>query len=179
MLDAKSVSLDFHVTATGAVAAELRGQLEIRKGGLVTLTGVGSFAGQSVNLSLRADESTWSFGHGSARKSGPRPAAIESALLIGFMRMGILHNLAQLTAGALPDHADGGVKDWVVVDHFIDTEGIPVTTTFNLTVAGEPSGSATLEIDVFGLPGLRQQTVNFPDGEVNVVERYSWVSIKK
>jgi hypothetical protein len=50
--------------------------------------------------------------------------------------------------------------------------------TFALTVDGEPSGTATLEIDRNGYPAVRRQTVEFPTGEMKVVERYTDVLIE-
>src|SRR5690606_29242932 len=45
----------------------------------------------------------------------PTAPALREALAVGFMRMGLLHNVARLFAGAAPDHAEGGVTDWVEV----------------------------------------------------------------
>jgi hypothetical protein len=53
------------------------------------------------------------------------PAGLTEALVLGFTRMGILHNLARLTRGAAPDHADGGVREWVEVR---DVHVVPAAT---------------------------------------------------
>jgi hypothetical protein len=45
--------------------------------------------------------------------------------------------------------------------------------SFNLNVAGEPAGSAIIEIDAHGLPVNRRQSVRFLSGEMRVVEQYS------
>jgi len=46
-----------------------------------------------------------------------------------------------------------------------------------MTVAGEPVGSASLEIGFDGIPLVRRQTVRFPTGEMRVLEEYFGVSI--
>tara|TARA_R110002073_G_C9008430_1_gene539605 strand:- start:182 stop:454 length:273 start_codon:yes stop_codon:yes gene_type:complete len=84
--------------------------------------------------------------------------------------MGILHNIANLTADAQPDHADGGVADWVVVHNVEKNEQ---SFTFDIIVSGTPSGSATLALGGSGDPESRQQTVTFPGGEMKVVETYT------
>lgn len=93
--------------------------------------------------------------------------------------MGVLHNLAMLVGGAPPDHAAGGVEDWVqTVDHRRPVPSGPPpgpdgeAVTFGLVVGGEPSGTATLWLDDRGVPVRREQTVEFPEGVMRVVERY-------
>ena len=105
-------------------------------------------------------------------------------LLVGFTRMGILHNVAVLTRGAGPDHADGSADDWVRVENFRDAgerevEGAAVSgVTFDLMVDGEPSGTGTLWLAVSdGLPVRRDQVVLFPEGEMRVVETYSEIRV--
>ncbi len=96
----------------------------------------------------------------------PAPSALAEALVIGFTRMGILHNLARLTAGQIPDQAEGGVRDFVQVSGFgleenSGQEGQLVR--FALTVNGQPSGDASLLIgDDGATPLQRTQRVAFP-----------------
>ena len=180
LLDVIVMRMDFHVTAEGAFQADIRGSLEIETGGRASLTGTGTFGPDSVDLFLRTEEAGLVFGNGASRKTRPNPSYLNESITIGLTRMGILHNLARLTGSEAPDHADGGALDWVVVGNLrTDTTQIGETypITFDLTVDGEPSGTATLEIDREGYPVVRRQTVAFPDGEMRVVERYENVSI--
>lgn len=174
LLTAGAVSLDFHATAEGAVETDLRGHLSITASGDITLAAAGHFAGQPTALSLVADATKLSFGNATSVKSTSRPPALAEALLVGLTRMGILHNLAMLSAGQAPDHAGGGVQQWVVVDDFSyagDGPGEPIS--FAITVAGQPSGNATLQTGEDGLPLLRRQSVKFPNGEMHVTESYT------
>lgn len=180
LLDVRAMRLDYHVTAEGAFQADIRGALDIEPTGEVSLTGAGFFGADSVDLTLRSDGGELEFGNGPRAATTATPAYLTEAILIGFSRMGILHNLARLTEVAPPDHAGGGVLDWVVLSNFtVDTAAIGMTypVTFDLTVAGEPSGTATLAIDRNGFPTVRHQTVQFTDGEMRVTERYENVSI--
>ena len=86
--------------------------------------------------------------------------------------MGVLHNIAMLSGGAPPDHANGGVDDWVKTVEHRHPEGSGSGVMFDLVVDGTPSGSATLWIDEQGQPLRREQRVDFPEGTMIVVERY-------
>lgn len=172
-----AAALDFHVTAEGAFSADLRGRLQLGAAGAAVLRGRGTFGGDSVDLVLRAADGSMAWGNNGARAAGPTPARLREALAIGFTRMGILHNLARLTANSAPDHAEGGVRRWVVV-HGFRPGATPDTVAFDLTVAGTPSGSATLAFDANGAPVVRHQTVVFPGGEMPVVERYANVRLE-
>ena len=181
LLDANVARLAFHVTAEGAFQADIRGELNIEPGGRVGLTGTGFFGPDSVDLFLLSERGKLEYGNGPDRTTIPTPSYLTESLLIGLSRMGILHNLARLTENAPPDHAGGGVLDWVVLDSFqADTAAIAETypVIFAMTVAGEPSGTASLEIDRNGYPAVRRQTVQFPEGEMRVVERYENVLIE-
>jgi hypothetical protein len=179
LLNAQVVQLAFHVTAEGAVTADIHGTLDIETGTAIQLKGSGLFAGDSIDLELRAEDDRFDFGNRPHRTVTSTPRELREALLIGLTRMGILHNLARLTGNAPPDHADGGVRDWVVVDSFAVDPQHDSAMSFALIVAGKPSGSATLEFAPAGHPVERRQTVRFPSGEMRVVERYSNVSIKR
>lgn len=169
------VSLPFHVTAEGAFAADLEGRLVLRGSDGVTLEATGHFGGQPVELRLEATEGRMTGGNGSRTFDVETPAALREALVVGVTRMGILHNLARLVASTPPDHADGGVREWVAVDSFDWAEGDEAAegVTFAITVAGQPSGDATLWLDSDGAPVLRRQIVRFPGGEMRVTERYT------
>lgn len=173
LLEAEAVSVAFHVTSEGAFVADLEGTL-YTSADRSELAATGTFGGAPVDVRLEADGAQFRYGSAAAPTGAPRPAALEEALLVGLMRMGVLHNLAMLTAGQGADHAEGGVQEWVRVDGFTDAaSGHGVG--FDITVAGTPSGSATLRLDERGLPREREQVVQFPGGEMRVLERYSRV----
>ena len=174
---ASVVRLDFRATAEGVVEADLSGRLEIGPMGHAQLIATGHFAGEAVELRLAVANGRLTLDNGASKTEATRPAHLEEALVIGLTRMGILHNLANLSGGAPPDHADGGVREWVVVEGLAEG-GVAASVSFDLVVAGEPAGSAELMLDARGRPSLRRQTVEFPSGQMRVVERYSAVTIE-
>jgi hypothetical protein len=177
LLSAESVWFDYHVTAEGVLEADIKGAFLLRHGDLALISGSGSISGNSVDLELRADKHGLVMRNGLGSRRVSRPSGLDEALLIGFTRMGILHNLAQLTELNPPDHAEGGVGEWVVVSGVRSEQHQAVTNFFDLLVAGQPVGSASLEIDMEGLPVMRSQSVQFPSGEMRVLERYSGMKI--
>lgn len=175
LLNAAAVRLDFHVVATGVFQADLRGTLHVEAPDPVRLTASGLFNGQAVDLALRSRGGMLELEAGTDRATVSRPPALNEALLVGLTRMGILHNLARLTGALPPDRADGAVREWVTVDAFADAA--PGKLSFDIRVAGNPAGSAELEIGSNGMPVDRTQTVQFAAGEMRVVEKYSGTMI--
>jgi len=177
LTEAERVEVEFHITAEGAVEVDLRGGLVVSVEDEVHLTAEGIFAGQPVELFLVRDGLEYEFGNASDRTSASPPEYLKEALLIGLTRMGILHNLAMLSSGAPPDRSNGGVREWVTLDGFssrglVGEAGGPTGIAFRLTVAGIPSGTAEVDLTADGLLAERRQTVEFPEGEMRVVERY-------
>jgi hypothetical protein len=182
LVGAGSVELDFEIMAEGAISVALEGGLRLGHDS-ISLHASGDFAGQAVDLFLESSAESMTFGNRSDPVSSPRPESLQQALFIGLTRMGILHNLARLTAGAPPDRSDGGVEEWVTVDGFSQERadgprGGLTSLSFNLTVSGVPSGSAVLDLSDEGLPIERRQVVFFPEGEMRVTEQYSRVMIR-
>lgn len=184
MLAAGSLALDFVISSEGAVASRFEGSLQWRSDGTLSLLAIGEFAGQPQELELRADATTLStYIGGRQRWSGPRPPALVEAIVVGFSHMGLLHNLAVLTGGMAPDHAEGGVRDWLGADELValpperrgelELSGVE----FVIVVAGTASASTSLWLDAEGRPVERSSTVQFPEGEMRVIERYSNVVI--
>lgn len=179
LLAAGNVNIEFRVAAEGVVTADLEGNLALMPDGSVTLTADGTFAGEPAALRLTSQGQRYTYGNSMRRTLAPRPAELQRALLVGFMRMGILHNLARLSEEQPPDHADGGVNEWVVVDDFEAVRLPEPGIAFAIVVDGEPAGTAVLNLDPTGLPFERHQTVQFPNGEMRVTETYPFMTIQR
>jgi hypothetical protein len=161
LLETESLVLPFHVRAEGAIAASLEGELRI-EGPLVRLTASGDFAGEAVDLQLRADERSLFIGE----TETARPPHLKEALILGLTRMGILHNLAVLTEGGAPDHSDVGVEPWLRVE-------VNDADPYALAILVDGQKMADAELQVSGDTLLwRAQTVAFAEGEMRVRESY-------
>jgi hypothetical protein len=177
---ATRVELAFVIESEGAVASQLEGKLAWERDGALSLIATGSFAGAPQQLELRGDAQTLTtMVGGQSHWTGARPPAVIEALVIGLTRQGLLHNLAMLSGGLPPDHADGGMAEWVEYvepqlgepEVFGAGEARPLE--FQITVEDQLVGHATLWLDERGLPLERRQVVNFPEGQMRVTERYS------
>jgi hypothetical protein len=177
LLEAGRVSIEFHVTAEGAFQADIEGTLTFIDDE-TNLHATGTFGGDPVDLVLQTEGPDLKYGNGPNLLSTVTPVHLREAVLLGLTRMGILHSLARLTANQAPDHADGGVADWVVLDQvrWEESSGSDLVR-FALIVEGQPGGTATIEVDQDGLPVLRRQTTVFSEGEMTVVERYSDITL--
>lgn len=179
LLGAARVEIEFRVQSEGVVVSAVEGKLSWTGSDEVELVATGELAGAPIDLALRADASTMTiFVGGQQHSSGPRPPALVEALAIGLTRMGVLHNIAVLSGGLAPDHAEGHVREWVEYgkpqlgepELLGGVEARPLE--FAISVEDQWVGQATLWLGEGGLPIERQQAVNFPEGQMKVTERY-------
>jgi hypothetical protein len=170
--DANRVEIAFETESEGAVASQLKGTLVWSRDGELRLSARGEFAGRPQTLEVRADATTLEVRvGGESRHSGPRPAKLAEAVVLGLLRQGVLHNLAMATAGQPPSFADGGFDGWMrTIEH---RRASADTLEFDIEVEGQNIAHATLQLDADGLPRERRQTVEFPEGQMRVVERYT------
>jgi hypothetical protein len=180
MLAASQVEFEFAIDSEGSLISHFEGRVRWVRDGEFSLTAAGEFVGQPQQLELRGDASTLTtIVGGSERWSGARPPELIEAVVLGLTHMGLLHNLAVLVGGMPPDHAEGGAREWLGTDPIelgsaetrAGVEARPLD--FVVVVSGKPVARATLWLDANGLPVERTQAVEFPEGEMRVIERYS------
>lgn len=174
------VRIDFVVRSEGAVETALDGFLALGPSGRARIEARGHFGGEESDLLLDSDGGVLRLATATDTTTGPVPEKLREALAVGFTRMGILHNLARLTAAGTPDHAEGGVTEWVRAERLTPVEageGARRAVALDVVVGGRASGSAELHLDGDGLPVVRFQTVRFPAGTMEVVERYTGVRV--
>lgn len=179
LLQAATVEMTFDIRAIGALDAALSGSATLSSSGEVMLDGDGTFAGADADIALRAAGGTMHGGNGDQTFEAPVPSTLREGLLIGVTRMGLLHNLAVLSAGSPPDRIDGTVREWVTVEDVLLEDAAPIggvptrAFSFTVVVGGQRSAVARLWVDAAtGLPVRRTQTVSFPEGEMRVLEQY-------
>ena len=174
LLESDETVVNFHITAEGAFQADLRGRLLLQSGNRAELSAVGTFGPDSVNARLVSDGSEMRYGNG-VELIADTPVGLNESIAVGMTRMGLLHNLVRLVSNEVPDHSDGAVMDWVQVTGLsrIDDGADDLGIQFALVVSGTASGTALMRVDdQTGETIIREQTVQFPDGEMLVVERY-------
>lgn len=173
LLQTPRLDLRFVIEAEGVVSAGLTGDLLLEGDSVAQLEAHGSFAGDSVELFLRAFGSRMVGGSRARTFEQETPPHLREALVIGLTRMGLLHNLARLVGGTPPDRSDGTVGSWVEAKDFARLEESDFgAARFDIWVAGGRAAEAFLWFDENGLPGRREQTVHFPSGTMSVREEY-------
>jgi hypothetical protein len=173
---AQGTTVEFRVTSEGAFTASLDGQLLLASGNDLSLEATGTFGADSVSLHARGAGGRLTWGNQATSAESEMPPALREAIVIGLVRMGVLHNLARLVSGAPPDRTDGTVRSWVEVE---DATWVPATDGagrrgihFGIVVSGQRVADATVWLDADGRLVGRDQVVRFPGGEMRVVERY-------
>jgi hypothetical protein len=184
--DSRHLLIEHRLVSTGAFAADLSGMVELREGQWVEWTATGTFGEEELTIGVHSDGTHISGGKYPAVYRGDTPPELRASVVIGMTRMGLLHNAAVATQGAQPEHADGGVEQWIqTTDHAVVAmtaqEGVACTgIRFNIWVDSTPSGEATLWIsDSTGLPVARDQIVEFPQGIMTVRETYEVVEVTR
>jgi hypothetical protein len=177
---ANRVEIAFDIQSEGTVVSQLRGTLVWSRDGELRLDATGEFDGKPQQLELLADAKMLEVRvAGEVRHSGPRPPKLVEAVVLSLTRQGLLHNLAMTVGGLPPSLADGGFDEWMRVfqpqlgppEVFGSDEARPLE--FQIEVEGQHVGHATLWLRADDLPLERQQTVEFPEGQMRVVERYT------
>lgn len=186
LLGARRVVVEATLQSRGFIASDLRGSTELLERNRAKVAYTGTFAGKPADLALNADGRLVQLMNGPQTRQARVEAESNRALIVGFARMGLLHNLARLTGLNEPDHAQGGVAEWVRLDSFRPTtfaqsgalEGTMVLG-FDLVVAGATSGNVRLWLDpATHLPRRRALTVRFGQSEMEVTEDYTRIEVE-
>jgi hypothetical protein len=176
LMAADGRTVEFEVVSEGAFSAALEGRLNLATGEELSLEATGTFGPDPATPWVRGTGGRMLWGNGDAAHEAELPPALREAVVIGLVRMGVLHNLARLLSGAPPDHADGTVRSWVETE---EVRWVPATPddgargiAFGILVSGARTADATVWLDADGRLVGREQVVRFPGGEMRVVERY-------
>ncbi len=150
LIAAKSVNVDFDMTATGALAMHATGSVRSRGADLL-MNVTGESGGTKTTAAFDANS----------------PELRRDVLLLG-LRVGFLHNVVRLLGEQDIDKADRAQLVNVAYD--------PAERKYSFDIAfdGSPIAAAGLWMGTNGLPARRQQTVHFPGGNVFVEEHYTW-----
>lgn len=178
LLQAKSVQVQFELKAEGAHPADFRGELYAQLPRRVELKSEGHFAGEQMTLSLVGEEGRMSGGRNGEEAFDEEADHLWAAVVFGMTRMGLLHNHAQLSAEATPDHANEAVEGWLETrDHawsprLEEIKDAFYCIAFALDVSGQHSADIVLWLDADGMPRHREQTVYFEGGSMTAIESY-------
>jgi hypothetical protein len=169
--------LKAHVVSSGAVTSDLNADVGVANSGIVAIRMRGTLEGKPDNVVLRTDGVvTMVTKDGEDTRLQPGHGMRE-AVQLGFVRVGLWHNLMLLSRGVQPEHHQGGIKQWADVGniHFATSTQKALTgLTFDVLIEGKKVGTATLWIDdASKMPVKREQTLVLDGKKVQTVEDYS------
>ena len=169
LLDADSVQVDFSITSSGAVVSVFKGSLTAVRRDVLRFDALGAFMGADARIRLRSGQGRLVLDDDTMQA----PPALRESVLLGLVRMGLLHNIAMMVAGKPPEHADGNFRSWVRLDSLNYLQDDENSIAFSIRVAGQTMGSGILVFDADGVLAGRSQTVHFDEGDMQVTESFT------
>jgi hypothetical protein len=156
--NAKQVSIRFVTRTTGSVESHFNGTMNVLPGNIASIDADGEMAGKPATIRYSANGS---------------PAQISHALIVTLVRMGLTHDLYELSNKQPPSFAEGGVDEGVTLDK-LAWDAKEKKFTYHLVVEKQDAGEGELWVGRHDYPTRRKLTVHFPQGDMKVDERYEW-----
>ena len=174
LLRAKTLHVVAESVSEGAVNSALTTEVFLGDGQKARVEVRGMFEGRQVSSWFICDGTSMKVRGKEATAAAPE---VRDAVVVGLVRMGLLHNAAILVGGGAPDHAAGGARDWVRAER--PTSGAERATdiTYDVVVRHEVMGQATLSLLPDERPVKRVATVHFEEGDMHVEEKYTLFEI--
>jgi hypothetical protein len=172
------------LATSGRIESHFDGTVAAGAGRRMRFAFQGAFGGKDVDALFVCD--------GTRMRGGPRGQAFDmdaapglrEGEAVGFVRMGMTHNVVRLATGRTPDYIDGSAREHLEVVGAARSEGEPVRGipterwTWGLLVDHKPAADETLWLDArTGLPVRRRVVVHFPEGDMEVGEEYDVFAI--
>jgi outer membrane lipoprotein-sorting protein len=184
LMAARTLRIRMRVASGGSIASHYEGTLVLGEGQRTRLDLTGDMGSRPSDLSLVCDGKTMRGGSKEQHFEFPAPPALREGLVIAFVRMGLLHDLALLSEGRPPAHIDGTVRTWITTAATVHSPGESIRGgatehwTFSLVVQGGSKAEEDVWTDArTGLPVRRRVVVHFPEGDMQVGEEYEEVTI--
>jgi hypothetical protein len=184
LLSAHSFHIRARLASGGRIESHFEGTLVAGEGQRMHLALEGSFGGRDASAQLVCDGSKMRGGSREQPFTFDAPPALREGVVVGFVRMGLLHNVAGLANGKPPDHVDGKARLWLDVvgaDHGPGETVRGAATerwTWALYADHKRAADETLWLDAqTGLPLRRRVTVHFAEGDMDVGEEYDEFAI--
>ncbi len=184
LLEAPTILCVSRIRAEGALSAELVCSHALGEGGRARIRASGTFQGRPVELSLVCDGARMRLTTPEGTRDLDAPSDLRAGLVLGLTRMGWLHNVALLFEGEPPDATDGSIRTFTRALDIRGGESLEIdgrarrALTFGVEVGGAPRAKAVLWVDLeSGFPIERWQRVQFPEGEMRVLEAYDRIAL--
>jgi hypothetical protein len=149
----------FRTSTTGANVSHFNGTINVLSNNFASLDADGELNDKTATIRWQANGA---------------PAQVSHALTVTVIRLGITHTLAMLANGAKTiEHAEGGVEPAIQLTD-VGWDAKAKKFTYHLVVEGKDAGTGELWVGKDDMPQHRKLTVHFPNGDMQVDERYEW-----
>ncbi|OUV12103.1 MAG: hypothetical protein CBC47_00335 [Alphaproteobacteria bacterium TMED87] len=157
-------SLSFTINSVGIIQSNLFGEFRYCKEE-IDLDVRGEIFGEEILLGLQTNDQDLVLNNVKIS----RPTYLVEAMIVGFARMGLFHNIVRLSGGHSPDRADVGIEKWINIPVVVQSGDELI---FDLFLADRKASRTKLLLDTRDLPVKRTQTIYFGDEELEVTELY-------
>jgi hypothetical protein len=184
LLSAHSFHIRARLATSGRIQSHFEGTVDAGEGQRMRFAMQGAFGGKDADVLFVSDGARMRGGARGQPLDEPSAPSLREGVVLGFVRMGLTHDLARLASGKTPDYIDGSVRrhlEAVGVTH-APGEAVRGTATeawtWELFVDQKKSADETLWLDAkTGLPLKRRVVVHFPEGDMEVGEEYDEVTV--
>jgi hypothetical protein len=185
LLSARSIRVHARIASGGRIESHFEGTLLAGTGQRLRMDFSGDLGSRPSDVRLVCDGTKM---HGGSREHSfdfDAPPSLREGVVVAWLRMGLLHDVARLSQGSPPDHIDGTMDKWLRVETAEHAPGEAIRGapterwTYLLTMDGQRVAEGDLWLDAkTGLPLRRRQTVHFPEGDMQVGEEYEQVDVE-
>ncbi|HEY4640387.1 MAG TPA: hypothetical protein VII75_03515 [Thermoanaerobaculia bacterium] len=154
----KQVSIHFTTRTTGAVESHFNGTMNVLQGNIASIDADGEMMNKPSTIRWSASGS---------------PSQVSHALIVTLVRMGLTHDLYNLSDKKPPEFLEGGVDDNLKIDH-LQWDAKEKKIAYHLNVQKQDVGEGELWLGRHDFPVRRKLTVHFPNGDMKVDEQYEW-----
>ncbi|HEY4221950.1 MAG TPA: hypothetical protein VGO62_11415 [Myxococcota bacterium] len=168
LMRAKTVHIKATLVATGAVNAALVEEVSLGDGQKARMAVTGKFEGRDVDTWFVCDGKTMKV---KGKDAAPADPEVRDAIVIGMVRMGLLHNAGLLVGGSAPEHSRGGLREFVKAER--PRAQTPATDIkIDVVVHHDVMGEATLSLDETASLKKRHSELHFEEGDLVDDESY-------
>ena len=184
LLATRSLHLRAHLALGGRRDSHFEGTLLVGTGQKMRIDMDGAVEGHDASVRFLSDGTMM---HGKSREHSfdmAPPPGLHDAVVVAFVRLGLMQNVAALSRGKLPEFFDGKVKEKIRVVGLTclpGEEGSETATaewSWSLLFDGKKAADERLGSRTrTGLPVRRHATLHLAEGDVDVDENYEDMSV--
>jgi hypothetical protein len=184
LLSARTFRIRARLASSGRIQSNFEGSLVAGDGPRVRVAFEGAFGGRDASARLVCDGRKMRGGNREQTSEFDAPPALREGFVVAFVRMGLLHEVAMLAMGEMPDVFDGKEPQRLEVVGATHDAGEPVRGapterwSWALLVDHRKTADEQLWLDArTGLPLRRRVTVHFSEGDMDAGEEYDEVTL--